>query len=152
MLLYTREISCRRWYCTINWKREDWRGALRRMGQTLDDRWSPAFITHRLHHRGEWSLSLRWSVGQLPDPRAFPRNKRARPSVFAIDIVIRIVTVVYIYTYVYLHACMCIIVAGNPFLQPFGVHAFDESVAAVIVRAAIAPNCNGSCCDGERRQ
>jgi len=48
------------------------------MGQTLEDQWSPAFITHRLRHLGEWSLSLRWSMGQLSDPRAFLRNKRAR--------------------------------------------------------------------------
>jgi len=74
------------------------------MEQTLEDRWSPAFITHRLRHRGEWSLSLRWSVGQLPDPRAFLRNKRRVPSMF--DIVIRIVTVVYIYIHIYIYTCM----------------------------------------------
>jgi len=74
------------------------------MEQTLEDRWSPAFITHRLRHRGEWSLSLRWSVGQLPDPRAFLRNKRRVPSMF--DIVIRIVTVVYIYIHIYILACV----------------------------------------------
>lgn len=93
-----------------NWKRGDWRGAPRRTARTSEDRWSLAFITHRLRHRGEWRSVSRLRRVNHPSC-AFPRikrtNERTRPlNVF--DIVIRIITYTWrfthTYTRVYLHA------------------------------------------------